>query len=133
VEYECIRHGHRLRDYPSRRYNWRDLWVIVRMVPRDSPLARLTHPVETAWDTKDHLLAAAVDALNAANWQRGGGKGRRPKPIARPGETSSQRIGRPIPLDELKAKLERWHSRTESRPVDPKRLPARLRGLTSQM
>lgn len=132
VEYECIRLGHRLRDYPSPQHTWRDLWVIVRMAPADSPLARHMHPVETAWTASDYLMALAVDALNAANWQRGG-KGQRPKPIPRPGETSSQRIGKPIPLDELKAKLERWHSRTESRPVDKRKLPPHLRGLASKM
>lgn len=132
VEYECIRHGHRLRDYPSPRHTWRDLWVIVRMAPADSPLARHLHPVETAWTATDYLLALVVDALNAANWQRGG-KGQRPKPLPRPGDTSTQRIGKAVPLDELKAKLARWHARTESRPVDKRKLPPHLRGLASKM
>lgn len=36
------------------------------------------------WDTIEHLLAAVVDLLAAANWQRGGGKGQKPKPVPRP-------------------------------------------------
>jgi hypothetical protein len=31
------------------------------------------------------LLAIVADRLAAANWQRGGGKGRKPEPIPRPG------------------------------------------------
>ena len=43
------------------------------------------HGDKALWTTGDHLLAAAVDALASGNWQRGGGKGKRPKPIPRPG------------------------------------------------
>lgn len=41
----------------------------------------------------DHLLAAVVDLLAGANWQRGGGKGRKPKPVKRPGESGPVRHG----------------------------------------
>jgi hypothetical protein len=37
-----------------------------------------------SWSTADYLLATACDQLAAANWQRGGGKNQRPKPIERP-------------------------------------------------
>lgn len=48
---------------------------------------------ESDWSLSDHLSAAAVDALNAANWQRGGGKGSRPKPVPRPGvKGDNQRV-----------------------------------------
>jgi hypothetical protein len=41
---------------------------------------------DQVWGLTEQLLAAAVDALNGANWQRGGGKQRdKPKPIPRPG------------------------------------------------
>lgn len=36
------------------------------------------------WGTTDWLLAGVLDVLQGANWQRGGGKGQRPKPIPRP-------------------------------------------------
>lgn len=36
------------------------------------------------WSVTDHLLAAIAFHVAAANWQRGGGKGRRPKPIKPP-------------------------------------------------
>lgn len=34
------------------------------------------------WTLDQHLLAVIADRLGAANWQRGGGKGARPKPIS---------------------------------------------------
>lgn len=42
------------------------------------------------WTMTDHLLAAVIDTLQAANWQRTDGKGQVPKPIPRPGAKSSQ-------------------------------------------
>lgn len=43
------------------------------------------------WGITEQLLAAAVDALNGANWQRGGGKQRdKPKPIPRPGTRNEE-------------------------------------------
>jgi hypothetical protein len=38
-----------------------------------------------SWSLSDHLLAHIADANRGANWQRGGGKGSKPKPIPRPG------------------------------------------------
>lgn len=45
------------------------------------------------WTLNDHLLAGAVDALRGANWQRGGAKGSKPKPIPRPGTSTQARHG----------------------------------------
>lgn len=45
------------------------------------------------WTLTDHLLAVAVDTLRGANWQRGGGKGTKPKPLKRPGATTEKRYG----------------------------------------
>jgi hypothetical protein len=39
----------------------------------------------------EHLLATAIDVLAAANWQRGGGKSPRPKPLQRPDPKEEQR------------------------------------------
>lgn len=55
------------------------------------------------WGLTEQLLAAAVDALHAANWQRGAGKNRdRPKPIRRPGIEPDKKYGsQAIPIDEM--------------------------------
>lgn len=46
------------------------------------------------WSVSDYLLAHVVDVLNMANWQRGGGKGSRPKPLQRPGTEKAIRQGK---------------------------------------
>lgn len=49
-------------------------------------------PEHRHWSLDTHLLASAVEALIAANWQRAGGKGKRPKPLKRP-QSKSKRAG----------------------------------------
>jgi hypothetical protein len=47
---------------------------------------------ETArWGPTEHLLASTLEALRGANWQRGGGKGSKPKPVQRPGHKRGDR------------------------------------------
>lgn len=58
--------------------------VYIRHLPPGSPLGVALHGDAARWGVTEHLLASAVDALVGANWQRGGGKGQRPKPIQRP-------------------------------------------------
>lgn len=77
---------------------------LLRWSPRDSALARDLHGDDiVAWDIQTELLATVVDLLAFANWQRGGGKGRRPRPVPRPHKRAT--IGTPIGLDELDARL----------------------------
>jgi hypothetical protein len=60
--------------------------VIVKHLPRGSALVRELHGDDPPWGLTEQLLAAAVDALNGANWQRGSGKLKdKPNPIPRPG------------------------------------------------
>jgi hypothetical protein len=90
----------------TRRLSWRDLLVIVKQAPRESSLARAMHGEDALWGLTDHLVAAAVDELAVANWQRQGKKGApRPKPLPRPGKQSkTQRIGaEPLPIADLEA------------------------------
>ena len=54
---------------------------------------------DNAWTVTDHLLADAVDALNGANFQRGGGKGEKPKPVPRPAELRELKERRQAMLD----------------------------------
>lgn len=41
-------------------------------------------PEHRTWSLDTHLLATVVDLLQGANYQRSGGKGRKPTPINRP-------------------------------------------------
>jgi hypothetical protein len=74
---------------------------------RTSFLARELAGEHADWGLVEHLLAAAVDALHGANWQRGGGKRSRPKPWPRPGvgAKSESFTGESVPLDEMKARF----------------------------
>jgi hypothetical protein len=60
---------------------WRRLGVLVAGMYGDTE----------RWGPTEHLLAAAVDTLRGANWQRSGGKGSRPKPTPRPGRKHGTR------------------------------------------
>jgi hypothetical protein len=69
------------------------LLVLIRHLPADSATRRALD-AESVWGLNEQLLAAVVDGLHAGNWQRGGGKGKRPEPIARPGiHRRRQRVG----------------------------------------
>jgi hypothetical protein len=97
--------------------SWRRLHALLRALPRDSATAHAVLGEDAAWGTSEMLLASAVDALNVGNWQRCGGKGRRPKRIARPGTTQGQRLGRSdMTPDETVAYLAQFQPQTTVNP-----------------
>lgn len=51
----------------------------------DSALSRVIDGEDAMWGLSEQLMAAVVDRLGQMLWQNGGGKGRRPEPIQRPG------------------------------------------------
>lgn len=61
------------------------------------------------WGDSEHLLAGIFDLLAGANWQRGGGKGTRPKPIRRPTDKAQETryVGKAISLDEARKRSKR--------------------------
>lgn len=66
------------------------------------------HGDAVRWSDTEHLLASILDVLAGANWQRGGGKGARPKPVKRPGDRrGEQHYGTAIPIDLAKERLRR--------------------------
>jgi len=96
---------------------------MIRWLPHDSATVRDVNP-DWEWTLGAHLAAAQVDALNAQIWQAGGGKGKRPKPIPRPGtkgftgegvdaaaaalqlgSEGSTRFGTAVDLDEMATRL----------------------------
>lgn len=74
----------RLSDLFNGKLSWRRLKILIDNLPIDSQTTCSVYGDKALWGTKEELLAICADALIAANWQRGGGKGRRPKPINRP-------------------------------------------------
>jgi hypothetical protein len=64
---------------------WRQLRSYLSHLPRDSALARKLLGDDAPWGLNEQLAAMTIDVLRQGNWQRGGGKGRKPKPLPRPG------------------------------------------------
>jgi hypothetical protein len=66
--------------------------VLIKHLPRDSALNRDLHGEAADWSVTDHLLAAAVDHLAAANWMfasvnsEEGDQPEPPVPVPRPGD-----------------------------------------------
>jgi hypothetical protein len=67
--------------------SWIDLRDFIQWRKADSALYRSMYPKSWAWDMDTDLLSAILHTLQGANWQRGGGKGARPKPVQRPKDT----------------------------------------------
>lgn len=72
--------------------SWRRFKILLENLPDDSRTARSVHGDAAYWDTKTELLAVLVDATQAANWQRGEGRGSRPTPIPRPKDKNAQQV-----------------------------------------
>lgn len=92
IEHDLVAAGWTLDDVPG-RLNWRALKAFVhhRALDRSSAVHHALAGDDRHWGLQEQLLAAIVDELRAANWQRaaaGAKKGSqppRPKPIPRPG------------------------------------------------
>lgn len=82
-----------------------DVAAMAAHLPRDSAtmLAVLPKTEHEAWDVSDWLLANVVDLLAAANWQRGGGKGARPKPVQRPKPPKVDGAGDGLEVDDFRS------------------------------
>lgn len=69
----------------------RQLLVLIKHLPVNTPLGVAIHGDAARWGVPEHLMASVVDLLQGANWQRGGGKSTRPKPIPRPDARAEKR------------------------------------------
>lgn len=101
------------RDLGTDRLTWRRLGLLVEHLPATSATARAVNP-DAEWTLAEHLLAAVLDALNGANWQRGGGKGSYPHPVPRPSDRF--RVGR-LHVAGLAERLIEQRERTARREV----------------
>ncbi|AWZ09662.1 MULTISPECIES: hypothetical protein [unclassified Streptomyces] len=61
-------YGKDLLDWHRGELSSRRLQVLLKHLPRDSSLNRELFGEAADWSVTDHLLAAAVDHLAAANW-----------------------------------------------------------------
>ena len=63
---------------------------------------------DNAWTPETHLLSHVAFLLEGANWQRGGGKGKSPKPMETPGEARRTQEKRERALEKA-ARFKRIH------------------------
>lgn len=85
--------------------------MLIRHLPRESATARVIHGPAMTWGDTEYLLAHALDLLAAGNWQRGGGKGPRPRLCPRPGVEDREvtRYGRGgMPISEAAEYFRAW-------------------------
>lgn len=109
VEYELIRLGLRLRDLPSRTFDWRDLWSIIKSLPEDSAIHRALEVIDedSIWTPHMMLTAEILDLAAYLVWfqTKDGQNGRnRPKPYPRPGYRPEEPFA-PLPAEEMLAWL----------------------------
>lgn len=94
MERDLIGLGLRLRSVGlTPDFDFQDLWVICDAGSGDpnSFLARALAPEDAVWGSLDSLLLAEVaDRLALIIWQNGGGKGKKPSPIERPGRRAEK-------------------------------------------
>lgn len=115
LEFDLIRLGLRLRHCPSPEFNWRDLWVICRRLGRDSELYKALNPEDdTSWSVTDYLLAMIADNTQFRLWQAANGKGKKPRPVPRPGDVKKYK-GDALPVDDMADWLgEGWGAPSET-------------------
>jgi hypothetical protein len=100
IQYDLLSAGLRLAWLGTPLLGWDDFAVWVKFLPRQSQTAQ--EALGPSWPAELHLLANVADLLAWSNWQRGGGKGPKPKPTKRPGDKSSQTFGRAVPIDDVR-------------------------------
>lgn len=71
-------------DYGAGRIDLRRIKTLVEHLPDDAATWRSVHGEAASWTRADVFAARAVFALEGANWQRSGGKGRRPQFVGPP-------------------------------------------------
>ena len=113
IHFDLLTLGLSPRLIGTTRFGWDDFAVWVKYMPRSSQLFQSVHGPQ--WSAELHMLANVVDLLAAANWQRGGGKGGRPKPVKRPGVKSGERFGKAVAFDQVEAFLLARNGRTPSK------------------
>ena len=101
--------GYTLKDL-GERLSWTDLRDFVAHLPPTSGSAfyRKTHPQSWWWTPEMDFLGAVLAAVQWGNWQRGGGKGDKPKQLKRPADKPTASPGAsPTSAKELKSRKEK--------------------------
>lgn len=81
LTFDLLMIGRSIHDVGSPGLSWKELAAFIRHAPESSAIRYLADKMAPFRSTEVQLLAVIGDALAGANWQRGGGKGPRPRPI----------------------------------------------------
>lgn len=116
VEYEVLARGggRRLTDLGTPMLGWRDLYVLLRHAPEDSPLMRAR--LGCGHSPTEHIGLLQLHSADVGNWQRSAGKKTDyPKPPAcLDGSVSTEKVGSgAMTLEETAA----WLGWTPPRPA----------------
>lgn len=117
LERDLIAVGLRLRNVGSEEFDWRDLIVFVREADQDSAIYRAFNP-DWMWTHEAMLLADVVDTLSLLAWMQsedGRKKVNRPKPIPRPGTRDRKVKGKPLPMNQVRAKMAELRAKAEKK------------------
>lgn len=90
---------------------WTDLRDFITHMPFDSALYRERHPQSWWWTPELDFLGAVLTAIQWGNWQRGGGKGDKPKQVQRPVDKPRRVAANPTTAAELAARKEALKNR----------------------
>ena len=107
--------GYTLNDL-GERLSWNDLRDFITHLPPTpgSAFYRKTHPQAGGWTPESDFLGAVLAAVQWGNWQRGGGKGDKPKQLKRPADKPTASPGAsPTSAKELKSRKEKLKSTME--------------------
>lgn len=126
LDADMARRGLRLsRDLGTPRLSYHQVFWHLQAPPAGSEVARHHRP-DRFWSDTEHLLAAIVDNLAIANWQRAG-KGPKPKPVPRPGTvptatddgTEVKNEGVAAPVDDITDMMADLWQLNDPEPLDP--------------
>lgn len=78
---DLMRVGRSIHQAGSPALSWLEVRAFIKHAPPSSALRAVTDPLAEFASPTAMMSALALDALHGANWQRGGGKGARPKPV----------------------------------------------------
>lgn len=96
--------------------------MLVHYLPADSATVRAVGGPAFEWSSTDYLLATAVDAIRAGNWQRGGkASAPKPKPLPRPGDRRRFGGKRKFTTDQMDRLMASW---SDERPARAERAEA---------
>lgn len=81
LTFDLMMIGRSIHDAGSPRLSWKELKAFITHAPQTSAIRYLADKMAPFRATEIQLLAVIGDTLAGANWQRGGGKGPRPRPL----------------------------------------------------